>query len=52
MSELEPEATYSEQDQDTVVADAAINADLDAVDDAADAQAEAADDAEVEAEDH
>ena len=31
MSELEPEATYSEQDQDTVVADAAINADLDAV---------------------
>lgn len=42
MSELEPEATYSEQDQDTVVADAAINADLDAVDDAADAQTEAA----------
>lgn len=39
MSELEPEATYSEQDQDTVVADAAINADLDAVgeDDAAEA---------------
>ena len=31
MSELEPEATYSEQDQDTVVADAAVNADLDAV---------------------
>ncbi|POH56935.1 transcription termination/antitermination protein NusG [Arthrobacter glacialis] len=42
MSELEPKATYSEQDQDTVVADAAINADLDAVDDAADAQTEAA----------
>ena len=30
MSEQEPEATYSEQDQDTVVADAAISADLDA----------------------
>lgn len=44
MSELEPEATYSEQDQDTVVADAAINADLDAVDDAADAPTEAAED--------
>lgn len=28
MSELEPEATNSEQDQDTVVADAAISADL------------------------
>ncbi|MCQ9164577.1 transcription termination/antitermination protein NusG [Arthrobacter sp. STN4] len=36
MSEQEPEATYSEQDQDTVVADAAISADLDAsMDDAA-----------------
>ncbi|WP_287931040.1 transcription termination/antitermination protein NusG [Arthrobacter sp.] len=30
MSEQEPEATYSEQDLDTVVADAAISADLDA----------------------
>jgi transcriptional antiterminator NusG len=30
VSEQEPEATYSEQDQDTVVADAAISADLDA----------------------
>ncbi len=30
MSEQEPEATYSEQDLDTVVVDAAISADLDA----------------------
>ena len=58
MSELEPEATNSEQDQDTVVADAAINADLDVVDgetaDTVDAEtAEAAEaetvDAEVDA---
>ncbi|ALE07044.1 transcription termination factor NusG [Arthrobacter sp. ERGS1:01] len=33
MSEQEPEATYSEQDLDTVVADAAISADLDAPED-------------------
>lgn len=45
MSELEPEATNSEQDQDTVVADAAINADLDAVTEDA-----VADDAAVDAE--
>ncbi|PYI67289.1 transcription termination/antitermination factor NusG [Arthrobacter livingstonensis] len=37
MSEQEPEATYSEQDQDTVVADAAISADLDAPADDAEA---------------
>lgn len=50
MSELEPEATYSEQDQDTVVADAAINADLDAVDAETDAEtAEAEVDAETDA---
>jgi len=33
VSEQEPEATYSEQDLDTVVADAAISADLDAPED-------------------
>lgn len=50
MSELEPEATNSEQDQDTVVADAAINADLDAVDAETDAEtAEAEVDAETDA---
>lgn len=50
MSELEPEATYSEQDQDTVVADAAINADLDAVDAETDAETtEAEVDAETDA---
>lgn len=38
MSELEPEATYSEQDQDTVVADAAVNADLVASDDNVDGE--------------
>lgn len=41
MSELEPEATNSEQDQDTVVAHAAINADLDASDDTVEAEVEA-----------
>lgn len=49
MSELEPEATYSEQDQDTVDADAAINADLDAVNAEA-APAEADETAAVDAE--
>ncbi|WP_425859949.1 transcription termination/antitermination protein NusG [Arthrobacter sp. TWP1-1] len=47
MSELEPEATYSEQDQDTVVADAAINADLDASDDNVEAEEAVAAEAEV-----
>ncbi|MGA7206673.1 MAG: transcription termination/antitermination protein NusG [Specibacter sp.] len=43
MSDQEPEATYSEQDLDTVVADAAISADLDAAEDTASEEAPVAD---------
>lgn len=50
MSEQEPEATYSEQDLDTVVADTAISADLDAPEavDSDDSATSATDDVDAE----
>ena len=50
MSEQEPEATYSEQDLDTVVADTAISADLDAPEavDSDDSATTAPDDVDVQ----
>jgi transcriptional antiterminator NusG len=48
VSDQEPEATYSEQDLDTVVADAAISADLDAPEDTVSVEEPVTDEADAE----